>query len=74
MSEPMMRPNANAEEEAFWDYMRRIRGSARRPADFSAPEDITAFWDQFFEDVNAIEDEPLDGMLMRIPFRREAAQ
>ena len=74
MSESARQPVADAGEEAFLNYMRKIRGSARKLVDFSEPEEIIAFWDQFFEDVNAIEDEPLDGMLMRIPFRREAVQ
>jgi len=68
----MKKPVTDAGEEDFLNYMRRIRGSARRLVDFSEPEDIIAFWDQFFEEVNAIEDEPLDGLLVRIPFRREA--
>jgi len=34
-------------------------------------EEHLAFLDAFFAEVNAIEDEPLDGMLERIPFRRE---
>ena len=71
MSEPMKRPIADADEEEFRAYIRSMKGTGRPLVSLLDAEEHLAFLDAFFAEVNAIEDEPLDGMLMRIPFRQK---
>ena len=61
----------NLEEEAFHAYLKSIKGTGRPLLNLMGTEDHLAFLDNFFTEVNAIHDEPLDGMLLRIPFRGE---
>ena len=70
MSEPVMQSNAGAEEE-FRAYIRSMKNTGRPLVSLLDKEEHLMFLDAFFAEVNAIEDEPLDGMLMRIPFRQE---
>jgi len=72
MNEPVKKSAVDAEEEAFRAYLRSVKGTGRPLVGLMDAEDHLAFLDAFFEEVNAIEDEPLDGMLVRIPFRQEA--
>ena len=71
MSEPMRQPNDNTDEEEFRAYIRSVKGTGRPLISLMDMDEHLAFLDAFFAEVNAIEDEPLDGMLMRIPFRQE---
>jgi len=71
MSEPLKQPIFDAEEEAFRAYLRSVKGTGRPLVSPMGMEDHLAFLDTFFAEVNAIDDEPLDGMLVRIPFRQE---
>ena len=72
MSEPAMRRDLfDAQEEEFRAYIRSVKGRGRPLVSLLDKEEHLAFLDAFFAEVNAIEDEPLDGMLMRIPFRQE---
>jgi len=70
MSEPMMKPAFDTEEEAFRAYIRSVKGIGKPLESMMDTKDHLEFLDAFFREVNAIEDEPLDGMLMRIPFRQ----
>ena len=70
MSEPVKQPDFITEEDAFRAYLRSVKGIGRPLVSPMDREDHLAFLDAFFAEVNAIESEPLDGMLMRVPFRQ----